>query len=291
MSMKPSPVRRREIATGDIGAIIDLLTAGFRTDKRQRSFWERAQARLSEHRTPLGYPKYGYLLEHDGTPVGVILMIYSTIITGGRPHIRCSISSWYVKPTFRPYASLLTSQVFQQQEVTFFNITPVYNTYTLAQVMGYRRYCSGRFVAVPLLARRFRGVRVQAVTTDISADDSLSSFETQLLLDHRSYGCISVTCSSAGRRHPFVFRRHRKAGLALFAILAYCRNLEDFVRFARPLGRYLALRGMPVVVVDANGPIAGLPGRYFDGSPKYFRGPEPPRLGDMAYSERVLFDL
>jgi hypothetical protein len=74
-----------------------------------------------------------------------------------------------------------------------------------------------------------------------------------------------------------------------FAYLAYCRRLDDFVRFAGPLGRFLAKRGFPFVVLDANGPIEGLIGKYSDGAPKYFKGPDQPRLGDIAYTERVMF--
>jgi hypothetical protein len=71
--------------------------------------------------------------------------------------------------------------------------------------------------------------------------------------------------------------------------LAYCLDLEEFVQFARPLGSFLVWRGFPPVVVDSNGPIKGLPGRYSDQFAKYFKGPDQPGLGDMAYSERVRF--
>jgi hypothetical protein len=84
--------------------------------------------------------------------------------------------------------------------------------------------------------------------------------------------------------------RH-KFGVAGFAYLGYCRGLDDFVRFAGPLGRFLALRGFPLVVLDANGPLKGLVGWYSDGAPKYFQGPDQPRLGDIAYSERALFGV
>ncbi len=57
-------------------------------------------------------------------------------------------------------------------------------------------------------------------------------------------------------------------------------------------GRYLALRGRPFLVLDASDPIAGLTGRYFDGTmPKFFRGPVRPRLGDLAYTETALFGM
>jgi hypothetical protein len=54
----------------------------------------------------------------------------------------------------------------------------------------------------------------------------------------------------------------------------------------------LAWRGRPFVVIDANGPIAGLTGRYFaDTMPKFYRGPVRPRLGDLAYTETALFGM
>jgi hypothetical protein len=288
MSSPPPRIRRREIGPSDVHPVINLLTSGFRA--RKRCFWERALARLSEHWTPPGYPKYGYLLECDGTPVGVTLMIYSTLNFDGRPHIRCNMSSWYVEPTFRAYAGQLTSRVFRQKEVTFFNVTPARETWPTLAVMGYKRYCSGRFLAVPALSAWQPGVRVRMVAGDIAANDDLSAFETRLLLDHQSYGCISVTCRLLQRRYPFVFQTRCKAGLR-FAYLIYCRHVADFVRLAGPLGRFLALRGITMVIVDANGPVAGLVGRYDDGFPKYFRGPDRPSLGDLAYSERALFGV
>ena len=89
-----------------------------------------------------------------------------------------------------------------------------------------------------------------------------------------------------------MFRSRRKFGLIPFAFLIYCRDLESFVRFARPLGTYLARHGIPLVVLDANGPIPGLFGRYEENvGPKYFKGPEQPALGNLSYSERAMFGV
>jgi hypothetical protein len=55
---------------------------------------------------------------------------------------------------------------------------------------------------------------------------------------------------------------------------------------------FLLRRGLPLVILDANGPVRGLVGKYFDQTmPKYFKGPEPPRLGDLAYTETALFGV
>jgi hypothetical protein len=72
--------------------------------------------------------------------------------------------------------------------------------------------------------------------------------------------------------------------------LIYYRDIEDLVRFAGPLGRFLVARGKLVIAIDANGPIAGLPGRYFEGKwPRFFKGPAPPRLGDISYTQAAMF--
>jgi hypothetical protein len=64
------------------------------------------------------------------------------------------------------------------------------------------------------------------------------------------------------------------------------------VRFAGPIGRYLARRGRPLVIIDSNGPIAGLIGTFRRGSmPKYFKGPLRPRLGDLAYTEYAVLGV
>src|SRR5215472_4254142 len=203
-------IRRREIGAGDIDRVADLLTRGFPT--RTLDFWHRALARLSEHQTPPGYPRYGYLLECDGTPIGVTLTIYSSTIVAGRARIRCSMSSWYVDPAFRVYGGQLTSPIFQQKEVTFVNITPDPTTFPVLEAMGYRRYCRGRFLAVPALSASPHGVRVEIAAPGGSAGGDLSPFEMQLLSDHRNYDCISVVCGAGDSRHPFVFQPQRKAG-------------------------------------------------------------------------------
>jgi hypothetical protein len=143
-------------------------------------------------------------------------------------------------------------------------------------------------VTVPALSAQSCDARVQVVASDPGARDGLSPSEIELLLAHARYGCVSLICRSANRVHPFIFRL-RRVRFVPVAYLVYCRALEDFVRFAGPLGRFLAWRGCPFVILDSNGPIRGLIGRYFGSYPKYFKGPHPPRLGDLAYSELAMF--
>jgi hypothetical protein len=85
-------VRARQIADSDASRVVDLLKKGFGR-RRSLRYWQRAIDRLAAHRHPEGTPKYGYLMEHDGAPVGVILLIHSKVPTEDGWTIRCNLSS------------------------------------------------------------------------------------------------------------------------------------------------------------------------------------------------------
>jgi hypothetical protein len=280
-------VRCREIRASDRNQIVDLYTHAFRTPRTE---WVNAFHRLSEHATPVGYPRYGYVLESEGRLVGALLLIYASVSHNGVERIRCSVSTWYVEPAFRFYAAALVARALEHKNVTYTNGTPAPHTWPVLEAQGYIRYCNGKFAAIPVLSAS-ETCCVEIVSSDTQPDNSLSQFDVRLLLDHAKYGCISVVCRASGRRYPFVFLPRRKRGMLRYAYLAYCHSRDDFVRFARPLGWFLMRTGFLWVVVDASAPIPGLIGRYVDNRPKYFRGPDPPPLGDLAYTEMAMFGV
>ena len=283
--MTRAALRCREIVSDDCCAVVALLTQGF-SQERDRQFWERAMDRLSRHPTPPGFPRYGYLLDSGGEAVGVILQIFSQVPGSG--HVRCSMSSWYVLPAFRPYASLLVSRALRHA-ATYTNITPAPSTWPLLEAQGYARYCNGRVLAPLWLARGSEAARVSPFTEGMAPDGHLMEADIAVLRDHAAYGCISLLCEAAGRRYPFVFMPRRRLGMVGIAGLIYCSAGAAVPRFAGALGRYLARCGLPLVVLDADGPLPGVPGLYTDNRPTYFRGPDRPRIGDHAYSERAMF--
>jgi hypothetical protein len=289
----PPKIRCRRIEDADADGVVDLLTRGF-APRRPRRFWERVIACLATRSAPADAPRYGYLLENDGAAVGAILQIFSTSPTGGAgaATTRCNVSSWYVDPTFRSYAPLLVSQALKRKGVTYLNISSIPRTRPIVEAQGYLRFSNGVFVALPCLSRA-PGVPARIIAAGAQPLQSLSEeHERDLLRDHAGYGCMSLWCETPSRAYPFVFRERRVRGLVTCAQLIYCSDVADFVRFARPLGLYLARRGRPLVILDANGPVRGLLGKYFDQTrPKYFKGPTPPQLGDLAYTEAALFGM
>ena len=112
-------------------------------------------------------------------------------------------------------------------------------------------------------------------------------------MQHAALGCIGLWCETAIARLPVrVPAAPGQGASSLRAQVIYCRDIADFVRFAGPIGRYLALHGWPFVILDANGPIPGLVGLFRRGAmPKYFRGPQCSLLGDLAYTEYALLGV
>jgi hypothetical protein len=280
-------IRCRQVADGDLDALADLLKRGFGA-RRTHAFWRHVLAGLKARAVPDGMPRYGYLLENAGVPVGAILLMFAASPGGEAP--RANVSSWYVEPAFRSYAPLLVAQALKLKQVTYLNVSAVPHTWPILEAQGYQRYSNGVFVAFPAVQRAHDDVRLLAA--DQEPDAPHEPFERDLLVEHAGYGCISFWGVMRERAHPFVFRPRIVKSVVPCAQLIYCRDVADVVRFAGPIGRFLARRGRPFVVIDANGPIEGLIGRYFDNTmPKFFRGPVRPRLGDLAFTETALFGM
>ena len=290
LDVKP---RFREIQESDLDAIGDLLTRGF--VHRSRDYWMRGLHRQGARSLPEGAPRYGYLLEHQSEPVGCLLMIYSSKIIDGESVTCCNVSSWYVDPAFRNYAALFASITQKRKDVTYFNVTPAVATWPILEAQGFVAYCHGLYFCLPALSRGGRGVTVEAVTRDTATIAGLPEADLAMLRRHAEYDCLSLVCRTAEEALPFIFffLRKRRGIIPLPAMqLGYCRSIADYVKCAGAIGRYLLRRGKPIVVVDANGAAASLPGVYSEArGRKYFKGPHQPRLGDLADTELAIYGM
>ncbi len=274
----------REIHANDIDRVVALLGRGFGGE----AYWVGALRRLADHPTPPGLPKYGYVLEHEGDLVGVILLIFTDVPAGGQSRIRCNVSSWYVDPAHRGYAAILAKRATRLANVTYFNITPAPHTWNILELQGFRPFATGRTLCVPAFKWPRFNTRVRRVTAHTEPDRDLGQAEIELLVRHAGYGALSLVCEHDGQRHPFVFGLERRRGFMRVAHLVYCRDLADFIQYAGPIGRFLLRRGIGLVECQANGPVPGLPGRYCE-QRKYCKGSGPIHPGDVAYSEFVMF--
>ncbi len=288
----PAPsIRCRQIAEGDIAAVTALLVRGF--PSRDRQFWQSALEQLGNRESPRGLPKYGYLLESGGAPVGALLMICSTVRTGDKLATRCNLSSWYVEPAFRSYARLLVARALSHKDVTYLNVSPAPHTRPIIEAQGFSRYCDGVFVALPVLNGLFGGGRTQRCSTRRRGRRSPSIRSNKKSFCNTPHSAASAcgaprpnapirSCSGRGapRKYPvrathLLPRRGRLRSL--------CRSDRDGTSRGAENRSSSSMR---------TAPIPGLIGVFRRGSmPKYFRGPQRAALGDLAYTEYAVMGV
>jgi len=271
-------IRCREISEADLEGVADLLTRGFVV--RSRDYWMQGLKRQAARTVPQGYPRFGYMLDHDGRPVGALLLLYTLRPYGGELAIDCNLS-------------MLTKIAQRHAEVTYFNISAATWTWPIIEAQGFRAYCKGLFFSFPLLSRPARGMTVEAVTSDATEIEGLDASDVELLTRHAAYGCLSLVCRTADKVTPFVLQpmRIRRGLISPPAMqLIYCRDVADYVACAGAIGRYLLRHGKVSVFLDANGPVEGVSGVYTEKrGRKYCKGPHRPRLADLSDTELVLF--
>ena len=289
--LKPG-IRCREITETDIDAVAELLTRGF--VGRSRDYWIQGLRRQAARDVPDGYPRFGYMIDHDGAPVGVLLLLYTSRTVDGETTVYCNLSSWYVEPAFRYYAPMLTRIAQKNKEVTYVNISPASWTWPIIETQGFNSYCSGLFFSLPALARVPSGMTVETISPDARSIEGLPAADVELLTRHARYGCLSLVCRTAdGDALPFILMpmRIRRGWIAPPAMqLIYCRDIADYVQCAGVIGRLLLRHWKISVLLDSNGPIAGLTGLYSQArGRKYFKGPHRPRLADLTDTELVLY--
>lgn len=287
---RPPRIRYRQIAEPDIPAIVSLLARRF--PRRTKSYWMRGFERLIARNPVEGYPRFGYLLENGANPVGALLLIFTTVTIRGVSAVRCNLSSWCVEPEYSGYSSLLIAAALKHKNVTYINISPAAHTLRTIVAQGFRCYSKGQYLALPAFCGGRRPGTARRFDANADYGVGLAKEEHRLLTEHAAYGCIVLTVTDGAEVHPFAFVP-RKVGLGALGVpsvhLCYCRDVDAFCEFAGPIGRYLLARGRPLALVDANNAL-GLPGRFFPGrAAKYFNGPQPPHLGDLAYTEIALF--
>ncbi|MDH2403135.1 acyl-CoA acyltransferase [Bradyrhizobium sp. SSUT18] len=228
-------IRCREIGLADFNAIADLLANGF--PMRSRDYWVDGLRRMSARDVPEGFPRFGYLLDHDGTSVGALLLIHTARNDDGCTSIRCNLSSWYVEPAFRSYAPMLTNVAQRHKDVTHINISAAQWTWRAIEAQGFRRYCGGMFFSFSSGVASGQGYACRSRRARRAGIAGLSEADAALLARHAAYGWLSLVCRAAdGRAFPFVLQPMRiRRGDAVPRLMQGAAVADDaFVGHANP---------------------------------------------------------
>jgi hypothetical protein len=280
-----SRLRARDITDADLQAVATLLGKGIGYSDK---YFLQLLNRLTSHSTPAGCLKYGRVLEYDGKIVGAIILIYSTVWLNDTPSVRCHVTGWCVDAPFRYYATAFFAKELNRGGVNYLNISPQTYTVPIIEQQGFIKSSSGQFVAIPVLQFSSNNTQAKVVPADEIPNVPFERFELDLMLAHAKWGCICFWCVTTDRAYPFVFRPRLFKRIIPGVQLVYCRDIDDLVRFAGPIGRSLIRLGRFIVRVDSNGPIPGLIGKFVNGvDTRYYKG-QKPRLGDLAYTHLAM---
>jgi hypothetical protein len=108
---------------------------------------------------PEGYPRFGYMLDNEGTPVGALQLIYT-------------------EPAFS-YAPMLTKVAQRHEHGTYVNISPAPWTWRTIEAQGFRACWSGPFCRSQHCRTRPK-VRVEILSVDSKAVDGLSEADVAI---------------------------------------------------------------------------------------------------------------
>ncbi len=275
----------RKIGAADLPGLADLLCEGF--PERTRVYWSDGLQRFAAHAEGGGETDLGYLLAAGDAVVGSLLLIRS-------PERQSNLSSWYVRPAYRAYATMLVTRALRDGAVRHVNISPAAHTLSTIEAQGFTRVGGGCFLGLPALSPSRRKVSIRAVPRGTPvASNRMSAKDARLLADHAAFGCLSLWLEDKDEGQPFVFRKRMlRLGALPCAMLIYCRSLEALERFAGPLGRMLARHGMPLMLAGTGHPLRGMLGRHFPAKlPIYALGAPGTRGSDLSYTEAALFGV
>ncbi|MDP4025263.1 hypothetical protein Q8W71_21775 [Methylobacterium sp. NEAU 140] len=291
----PRPkVRCRLIEPADIPAVVALLVES--VAYRPASYWQHGFDRLSDRSLPEGVPRFGYVLDHDGALVGVLLTIYSAVPDDPDARLRCNLSSWYVKAAYRGLGTVMDSLAMRDRSVTYTNLSPAAPTIAMHEARGFRRYCGGQMLVVPALCRPGRGQAVRSLTW--SGDPGIPDALRTLVQDHLGYGCLCLLCTEAGQARVVILQPmplkviRGVSWLPRLPVLqmVYAPPVAELARWLGAIGRHLLRRGRPFLLLDTDAPLKNVVGRHVAGwRPRYARGPETVPVNDLTYSEFVIF--
>ena len=281
----------RPLAEADFEGVIACLGRGF--PDRAPDHWREALSRMGRRPEVDDLPRYGYVLDNAGQIVGVMLTLFFRHSSVEGEPVRCNLSSWAVDEDFRSYAGKLIMTAMRRRDVTYLSITPAPVTLKVTEALRFKRFADGQHIFAPVLSRTVRGMRVVEARPGMPELAALTQSERFILEEHAALECDALVCVEPdGSAHPFVFKGRRVfRGLVPCNQVIYCRSHDDLGRCAGALGRHFLRRGQVLGLVDACAPVPGLVGRYFaEVGPKYAKGPNPPRPGDLAFTEFVVFN-
>jgi hypothetical protein len=273
----------REITDDDLQAVHELLVEGF--SLRSEDYWTKGLANLGSLPRVDGFPRYGYVVDADDGPQGLLLTITSD--RGGQG-ARTHFSSWYVREPYRQFALSLFRHALELKSTTFINPSPADHILPILKAFDFEPYTTGMLMIDLRTAVRGRSSRgaVQRLGSGDFAE--LPEPERRIAEDHLRMGCDVLRLETDARDGLLIHRRKwiRRVLPCSQVILA---DPELMIDLAGPVMRAFASRGSLLSLCDVGQTTRPAVGRVFPHGIRYFKGAAPPPVGDLSYSELAVF--
>lgn len=272
----------RPMRTDDIPGAIAVMAETFA--RRTKPYFAAGFERLSQREIPESFERFGYVIDDDGIR-GAVLAIPSRHDYGSAAQVFVNISTWCVSRSHRgPAAKELYAMAAARDDAVITNLSAAKHTIKTIKSLGFVPWTQGQFIA--LAARRSKRGRIMNLENAVKA--GLPDHQAAILRDHANLGCLTPVLESDGRLLPLVILKRRVQRYLPAGQLIYCEDREWLLDRCGPLIRWLRLRGLPGLIVDASGDEPSLRGKYFpDRSAKYTRAQRPKLDIDHTYSEMV----
>jgi len=232
----------REIGDDDLVEVVNLLSEGF--PSRGQTYWQQCIAALGRMALVPPYPRYGYVLVADGALQGVMLLLTARLETGPRSNL----SSWYVRPIYRKFASFLFQRSLKTKGGVYLNVSPADHVLAIVKAFGFTPYTGGTYLLDPRAIFHRAGGRVSPCDDAVVA--RLTDDVAMVIERHQEYGCQVCAIEDDEGLMPALFRVKRVRGLVPVASFLW-GDPARLVRNRGALMRWLVTRGIPAALIDA----------------------------------------
>ncbi len=186
-------------------------------------------------------PNNGFMLEENGTVVGVFCAFYSQRKTRKGTQYVCNTSTWFVLDTYRSHSLRLMAAMLGQKGFFFTSLSASTDVYELHRRFKFQSYVT-TIIAIPNLPKlNYFSKQLEVLVDAESIGRSLDADIQQIRLDHIQIPTVQqIVFGAAGETLLIIFDIRKIRGIPATNIF-YLSNPEMFYRKRKEICSYFLL--------------------------------------------------
>ena len=229
-------VSLREIFDEDLEDVYYFLSSNFDPELKLDE-WLKAY----RHPWMSEKPNNGFMLEDDGTVVGVFCALYSQRKTKKGIRFVCNTSTWFVLDTYRSHSLKLMAAMLSQKGFLFTSLSASPDVYELHRRFKFKSYIS-KLIAIPNMPNlNYFSKELKILVDPESIKGSLDSDIRQISLDHDNIPSVEqIVFEGADETLLIIFDIRNVRGIPATNIF-YLSNPEMFYQNRKTICSYFLL--------------------------------------------------